>query len=99
MRFDKTMLKVQPGQRVHIVFSNPDEMPHNLLLIAPGSLNKVGNAAEAMAARPDGFAKHFVPDLPEVLVPSKLIQPNETYTLKFTAPSKEGDYPYVCTFP
>ena len=99
MRFDKTTLSAQPGQRVHIVFTNPDEMPHNLLLIAPGSLNKVGNAAEAMAGRPDGFARNFVPDLPEVLVPSKLIQPGETYTLKFTAPAKEGDYPYVCTFP
>ena len=28
-----------------------------------------------------------------------ILNPDETYSLKFTAPSKPGEYPYICTFP
>ena len=38
-------------------------------------------------------------EIPEVLFSTKLVNPQQTVTLRFTAPSKTGDYPFVCTFP
>jgi putative heme-binding domain-containing protein len=72
-------------------------MQHNLLIVEPGALQEVGQAAEALGA--SGFAKNFVPDSPKVLVKSKLIQPRTTEIIRFTAPKTPGDYQYLCTFP
>jgi azurin len=99
MKFDVTRFSVTPGEDVEIVFVNKDEMPHNLLVTAPGMLEKVALMAEAMAGQPDGFQKHFVPDTPDVLHATKLINHDDTARLRFTAPEAEGPYPYVCTFP
>jgi len=74
-------------------------MPHNLLVTAPGKLEEVSLKAEAMAQQPDGFQKHFVPDTPDVLHATKLINHGEIARLRFSAPTAEGKYPYVCTFP
>jgi hypothetical protein len=52
-----------------------------------------------MAADPAAFAKSFVPDVPEVLHATRLLQPGQTERLAFTAPAETGDFPYVCTFP
>jgi azurin len=42
---------------------------------------------------------HYVPNIPEVLFHTRLVNPQETVKLQFTAPQQPGDYPYVCTFP
>ncbi|MPZ17960.1 MAG: hypothetical protein GEV06_08620 [Luteitalea sp.] len=99
MRFDIERFSVEAGQEVEIVFVNPDEMPHNLLITSPGAMETVSLEAEAMAAKPDAFAKSFVPDTPDVLFATKLIGPKETARLRFTAPSTPDSYPFVCTFP
>jgi azurin len=52
-----------------------------------------------MAATADGFAKGFVPDTPDVLQATPLVNQNETARLRLSAPSNPGDYPFVCTFP
>jgi putative heme-binding domain-containing protein len=84
---------------VEVVFENVDIMPHNLVFTSPGSLAAVGIAGEEMVAQPDAFEKQFVPDRPEVLFASKLLQPGEIERIRFTAPTALGEYPYVCTFP
>ncbi len=99
MLFDKKEITVTTGRLVALHFDNPDLMPHNIVLVAPGAEEKVGNAADAMASGEKGFEKHFVPDLPEVLFASPLINSNERYTLKFKAPAEPGEYPYICSFP
>jgi glucose/arabinose dehydrogenase/azurin len=99
MRFDIEQFAVEAGEEVEIVFVNPDHMPHNLIVTAQGALEDVSLRAEAMAAGPDGFQKHFVPDTPNVLHATPLINHNETARLRFTAPTQTGGYPYVCTFP
>ncbi|MDX1907814.1 MAG: ThuA domain-containing protein [Bacteroidia bacterium] len=99
MKYDLSQLSVPAGQRVAIVFENPDFMQHNLLILAAGSLDKVGAAADALAQAADGAAQNYVPDMPEVLAASPLVDPNTSYTLVFTAPEQPGDYPFVCTFP
>jgi azurin len=99
MKFDVGRFSVGTNEEVEILFVNPDELPHNLLITAPGTLEAVGLAAEAMAKQPDGFAKHFIPDTPDVLHSTPLINQGETARLRFTAPAKAGQYPFVCTFP
>ena len=99
MIYDKSDLYVEAGRPVEIVLDNIDIMPHNLLVVAPGSIEKVGIAAEKMATSSNAFEKGFAPDLPEVLHKMPLLQPRQTARLNFTAPTEPGDYGYVCTFP
>jgi len=99
MRFDRTSFSVVAGKPVKVIFENSDQMPHNLLVATPGSLEEVGTAADKMAGDPQGFAKSFVPDSDKVLVAGSLLQAGETGEIDFIAPRTPGDYPYICTFP
>ena len=99
MKFDITQFSVAPGEDVEIVFVNPDHMPHNLLVTAPGKLEDVSLKAEAMAKQPDGFQKHFVPETPDVLHSTRLINHNEIARLRFSAPASEGSTPMSARFP
>jgi putative membrane-bound dehydrogenase-like protein len=99
LQFDKKQITVQAGQKVTIVLENPDGMQHNLVVIQPGTLDKVGAAADLLARDPKGAELNYVPRIPEVLHATKLLNTGESFTLEFTAPSVPGEYPYVCTFP
>jgi azurin len=99
MKFDKTELTVAPGQLVEIVFSNPDAMQHNFVLGQPDSLKVIGPAADDLARTPNGPSQQYVPQVPQVLFSTKLVEPGETLTVQFKAPAEPGQYPYVCTFP
>ena len=59
----------------------------------------LGVAANAMASRPDGFQKSFVPATPDVLASTKLISQGALARIRVTAPAAAGSYPYMCTFP
>jgi azurin len=102
--YDKTELTVKAGQKVKLTLNNTGSIapqPHNFLLLKPGKLDAVGALANAMLADPQGMAKHYIPEAakPDILANTKLVQPNQTETIEFTAPAEAGDYPYMCTFP
>ena len=99
MKYDITEFVVQAGKPFELVFENTDFMQHNLVIVTPGSKEKVGLAADRMAADPDGAAKNYVPEMEEVLYATAIINPEEKAVLRFTAPSKPGIYPFICTFP
>jgi azurin len=99
MKYDLKSFTVEAGKPVEITFENPDFMQHNLVIAQVGQMETVGKAADKLASDPKGAEKNYVPDIPEVLFSTKLVNPQQTVTLKFTAPSKAGDYPFVCTFP
>jgi azurin len=99
MKYDLKTFTVEAGKPVEIIFTNPDFMQHNLVIGQIGSLEKIGEAANKLAADPKGAEKNYVPEVPEVLFYTKLVNPQQTVSLKFTAPAKVGDYPYICTFP
>jgi putative membrane-bound dehydrogenase-like protein len=99
MKFDRQAFTVEAGKPVEIIFENTDFMQHNLLIAQIGSLQIVGKAADKLASDPNGAELHYVPQLREVLFFTRLVNPQETVTLRFVAPDKPGDYPYVCTFP
>jgi azurin len=99
LKFDLAELTVAPNQVVEIVFTNPDAMQHNFVLGASGSLDAIGTAADKLATSPAGLAQGYVPEMPQVLFATKLVEPNETARFQFKAPATVGDYPYLCTFP
>jgi len=99
MNYDKETLVVKAGKQVEIILENSDLMPHNLVIVQPGSLEEVGMQAENEANQPDAAARQYVPRSGKVLVKSKLLQPREVERISFTAPTKPGVYPYVCTYP
>jgi azurin len=100
MRFDLSQITVSPGQLVELVFTNPDAMQHNFVLGAPGSLNVIGEAADKMLATPAvAQQQQYVPDIPVVLFSTRLVDPGQSVTVQFRAPTERGQYPYVCTFP
>jgi len=99
MKYDVKTFKVEAGKPVQIIFVNPDFMQHNLVITAPGAMEVVGRAADKLATAANGAAMHYVPDVPQVLFNTPLVNPQETFKLEFIAPDKPGDYPYVCTFP
>lgn len=99
MQYNKKLFSVKAGQTVSLQLDNPDGMQHNLLIIQPGSLAKVGAAADELATSPNAADQDYVPKIPEVLFATKLVNTGEKVTLTFTAPAEAGDYPFVCTFP
>ena len=97
LQFNLATFDVKAGSRLKIVFDNDDGMMHNLLVVAPGSADKVGEKAIALGL--DGPGKNYIPDLDEVLFHTVLLEPGATEAIYFTVPDKPGDYMYVCSFP
>jgi azurin len=102
MRFDRLWFVVEAGRPVEIVLTNPDAMPHNLVVGQPGSLTQIGAQGGSMPMPADVNAanvKAFVPNLPSVLFATPLVTSGNQARLSFTAPKEPGEYIYVCTFP
>ncbi|MRI00494.1 dehydrogenase [Kriegella sp. EG-1] len=99
MKFDLSEFVVEAGESIELIIENVDFMQHNLIIIKPGTIEKVGSAADKLAQEPNGADLNYVPNMSEVLFATDLINPQETVTLKFTAPNEPGMYPFVCTFP
>ncbi|PQA54132.1 PVC-type heme-binding CxxCH protein [Siphonobacter curvatus] len=99
LQFSLKEFTVKAGQPVEIILDNPDQMQHNLVIGKPKSLEVIGKAADAMITRPDAVYKSYVPEIPQVIIATKLVNPDDSAHLKFVAPAEPGDYPFVCTFP
>ena len=99
MRYDTTRIDVLPGQPVEITLINPDDMPHNLLIAKPGSLRRIGRAADAQGETGEALLRDYVPAVSGILHASPLVLPGESATLSFIAPTRPGRYPYICTYP
>jgi plastocyanin len=99
LQFDRSELRVKAGQRVRIVFTNTDHMAHNLVLIMAAALARIGQLADQMAASAQGRQQNYVPDTPDVLASTPVLEPGARFELTFTAPAMPGEYTYVCTIP
>lgn len=97
LQYDLARFAVKPSQKVIILFKNEDDMAHNLVFTLPDKRLSVVEAAIKMGDK--GQAANYVPESSDVLTASKILIPNTTEKLFFTAPSIEGVYPYVCTYP
>ena len=99
MKYDITEFVVAAGKEVELVLDNVDFMQHNLVIVKPGTKEKVGAAADKLAADPNGATQNYVPKMPEVLFATELVNPEQKIILRFKAPTEPGEYPYICTFP
>jgi azurin/glucose/arabinose dehydrogenase len=101
LRYDTARLVVEAGKPFEVIFENPDAMPHNLVFVQPGTLQEVATAVQAQAPdKLDSKGRAYIPDNdPRVLAATKLVEAGKSETLSMTAPTAEGTYQYVCTFP
>jgi azurin len=100
MRFDTTRIVVQAGRPFEIIFDNPDVMPHNLVVVAPGARERIGtDAMKLPAEHVDRQGRAWVPESREILAATKLLENGQTETLRVRPIREEGVYEYVCTFP
>ena len=100
MRYDTPRLVVEAGKPFEVIFQNGDFMPHNFVIVKPGSRPAVGTATATM--RPDQLdsqGRAFIPNTADVIAATKLVEPAQRQALKLTAPGKVGDYEYLCTYP
>lgn len=103
MRFDVTAFEVKPGQKVSVTIKNVGTTPklsmgHNFVMfdktVNTGNVTRFLDAASMEASH-----DYVPPGSKEVLAHSKLLGPNETDTVTFTAPQVPGEYLYLCSFP
>ena len=99
MKYDIPEFTVKAGETIELVFENNDFMQHNLLVLAKGSKELVGAAADKMAQDPNGAELDYIPDMPQVLEATPMVDPEKKAVLRFTVPDEPGEYPYICTFP
>lgn len=97
LQFTVTDMTMTAGSRVKLIFNNPDDMPHNFLFVMPGYATRAGEAALKLGVQ--GMAKNYVPDMPQILAHTKLLQPGTSQTIYFVVPEEPGVYEYVCTYP
>ncbi|HET8735258.1 MAG TPA: PVC-type heme-binding CxxCH protein [Pricia sp.] len=99
MAFDKKVLRAEVGQTIEIKLNNPDQMPHNLVVILPGSLDTFGPMVDQFVTDPNAEEMGYVPRSRYVLGATEMLNPNETGSVIVELPDQPGTYPFVCTFP
>ncbi len=99
LRYDKKILKAKAGEALAFKLVNKDVMPHNLVIVSPGALQKVGEASFKMLNNPKASELNYAPKMPEVRWVIPVIDPDQEESIYFYAPRRKGDYPYMCTFP
>lgn len=97
MQYDPARFAVKPGHFIRLIFSNEDEMEHNLIIGKKDSRQKIVDAATALGT--DGPIANYAPKISEVLWSIPILKSAESDTLIFRSPRSTGVYPYVCTFP
>ncbi len=101
LTYDVKSFTVKAGQKVKVTFNNQSTLPqpHNWILGKIGSKDRLIAAFTAMITDPNGMAKGYIPESPDIIIHTKLLNPGQSETLDFTAPAETGDYPYICSFP
>ncbi len=98
MKYDTAEIQVEPGTKVTLHFENGDDLPHNLCLCDRGT-DVLAMAMKQMEKPEEAVKRNWLPDDKRIWAHTKLLNPKESETLTFTAPSEAGRYPFVCTFP
>ncbi|MCA9008628.1 MAG: c-type cytochrome [Planctomycetaceae bacterium] len=90
---------VKAGEPLAFTLVNPDVVPHNWVLVQPGSLQLVGQLGNQLIANPEAYARQYIPESDKVIVYTDIVSPSDKQTIYFQAPTVPGRYPYLCTFP
>ena len=101
MKYSVTKIEASPGQKIVVELKSegvaPKEvMSHNWVLLNlgedPNAYSMAAIAAKAEDYQPKKLAS-------KVLASIHGLGPKESAKTTFTAPTKPGNYPYLCTFP
>ena len=101
LTYDIKSFTVKAGQKLKVTFNNQSILPqpHNFILGKIGSKDRLIAAVGTMVTDPNGMAKSYIPESPDIIIHMKLVNPGQSETLEFTVPAEKGDYPYLCSFP
>jgi putative heme-binding domain-containing protein len=99
LTFAQRSLTVRAGEPIKLTFVNPDAVPHNWVLIKPGSLEPIGEQVNRLIADPEAALRQYVPKSADVLAYTDIVPPQGRFSIYFRAPAEKGRYPYLCTFP
>lgn len=98
LAYDTKAIAAKAGQKIKLTFNNTHPtlpQPHNIVITKAGTKDKMmGIATNAMTL----VDKGYIPEAPEILAHTGLLQPGKTETIEFTLPAA-GEYPFFCTFP
>ena len=98
LAYDTKTISATVGQKIKLTFNNTHPtlpQPHNFVLGKLGTKDKMMTIAMSAMTLVD---KGYIPDSPDILAHTNLIQPGKSETIEFTLPAA-GEYPYFCTFP
>lgn len=99
LQYDPVRIKARAGEMLRIAFTNedPNDQPHNIVIIKPGTLAEI--QAASMAVTAESMEKGFVPESEHIIAASGLLDADGSEDLVFEMPKEKGIYHYVCTFP
>lgn len=101
MKYSINEITAKPGESLEVVLTNVGQLPkaamsHNWVLLKPMTDAEIATfASSAMTKAPD-----YIPDdTSSIIAHTKTLGSKETDKVDFTAPTKPGEYPFICTFP
>ena len=97
LKYDVTNFEVKAGSKIRLIFSNNDDMTHNVVVVSPGAADEVASLALKLGLK--GSEMNYVPNSSKVLFHTALLQPESSESIYFVAPTTPGEYTFVCTFP
>jgi azurin/glucose/arabinose dehydrogenase len=97
LQFDIKSIQVKAGSKIKWIFNNNDDMTHNMAILVQNSADAVATLAMNLGLKGSGVG--YIPNTPKVLYHTGLLEPDSAETLYFIAPTKPGNYPYICTYP
>lgn len=101
MKYSINSIEAKPGEELHVVLKNLGTLPkaamaHNWVLLKADS-----DAAAFSTAAAQSPNTNYIPESlkEQIIVKIDMLGPKQTGEVTFKAPTKPGDYPFLCTFP
>jgi azurin len=95
MKYNIKTFEVKAGESVRLVMDNKATMPvmkHNIVILDDNdAIDRVGKAAMT--------AENYLPNDASIIAATPMAGAGEVTEIEFTAPTKPGKYPFICTFP
>ena len=87
LKYDQEKIVAQSGERLSLTLINDDVMPHNWILTGWFNYELIGSLADKMVEDPTAAERHYVPVDPSVLQFTRMLNPGESQTIHFNAPT------------
>lgn len=98
LQFNPVRFSMKRNEQLQLNFINqdPNDQPHNIVIIEPGALKQIQAASLKVDAA--AIANNYIPKVKTVLAASKLVEAGKKETITFK-PEKKGVYHFICTYP